>query len=328
MAWLIAFGLFAGAIVAIAWLTLLWSTKPTSEHSQKKLKTDDAEDDDTPLDKEAWAPQLEIKDWQEALPGSPWNFDGCDSIEDVIKNIWKFPIPTDLQQGYNALLLKVRDIKIARSSWRNEEESQFSVVYVLNTGAELFGGPPVEHTVGVELAEELSASVSPDSSSGLRSRRGGGGGGSSSSRPAMSSESAEEMQEAVLPCLSSFFRIHDGFGVLISRKHLPLLLQGPGDHIHGSCYYVYPRKGLETIDAGGSPLVRMGRVDKACVVCVRPRAGKNAGLVYVEKDGTITEDDEPPLSFIADTVSNISGLKVVPSPYEGGPSLFSAMGGH
>ena len=38
-----------------------------------------------------------------------------------------------------------------------------------------------------------------------------------------------------------------------------------------------------------------------------PPAQADPGVVYVERSLQCTEDDESPLSFIADTVSNIAG---------------------
>lgn len=105
----------------------------------------------------------------------------------------------------------------------------------------------------------------------------------------------------------------------MSRKHLPLLLESPVDTIHGSCFYVYPKRGLQPM--GQRPtLLRMARVDKTCCVAVDRRKAE-PGVVYVERNSQFTEDEETPLSFIADTVSNISGNRVVPPPYEGGPSV-------
>eukprot|EP00440_Ansanella_granifera_P021796 gb/GFBE01023663.1/.p1 GENE.gb/GFBE01023663.1/~~gb/GFBE01023663.1/.p1 ORF type:complete len:312 (+),score=62.87 gb/GFBE01023663.1/:1-936(+) len=303
-AWLIAL-LVIGILAVIVWAAVFSASKKPA----KKQKLEDSVDEVGPLSEESWVPTLNVKDWKQAheLPGCPWNFDGCGSLDDVLSCIWKAPVPKELQVGFDALQKRVKNISVAHIILTSRE-AHFCVVYSLITGAELFGGAPAEHTVGVELIGE------PEEDSGLRRRRGAS---------STSSGWAKSTSDTPLPCLMPFFRIHDGFGAVMSRKHLPLLLESPADTVHGSSFYVYPRRGLEPLALRPS-LLKVGRVDKTCCLCVDRRSQDNPGVVYAEKNGTLTEDDETPLEFIADTVSNISGQRVVPAPYEGGPSIFGS----
>lgn len=269
--------------------------------NKRKYKLED-EPDNVPLNEEPWVPSIEVADWKEANAAysmCPWNFEGCESIEDVLNCIWKKPVPKDLQVGFAALLQSVRHINVALVKCGAWKQTHFCIIYTLISGAELFGGAPSEQSVGLELEEEVV---------GLR-RRG-----------QATAMKVSEHEENPLPCIAAFFRIHDGFGTLMSRKHLPLLLETPGDTVHGSCFYVYPMRGLEQVHSRPS-LLKVARVDRSCFVAVDRRKA-DPGVVYVERSTQCTEDDESPLSFIADTVSNIAGHRVVPAPYEGGPSMY------
>jgi len=274
---------------------------------EEKLKGEDsvAEDDDIPLNEEPWIPTMEVKDWTEAasFESCPWNFGHCESVEDVLNCIWKTPVPKDLHVGFDAMQKSVKGVSIAYVKLGSLKEIHYCILYTLRSGAELFGGAPSEQTVGLELEPG-------EETAGLRRRRGA---------EASANSWRIVNDENPLPCIAAFFRIHDGFGTLMSRKHLPLLLESPVDTIHGSCFYVYPKRGLQPM--GQRPtLLRMARVDKTCCVAVDRRKAE-PGVVYVERNSQFTEDEETPLSFIADTVSNISGNRVVPPPYEGGPSV-------
>eukprot|EP00933_Yihiella_yeosuensis_P038740 TRINITY_DN3267_c0_g1_i1.p1 TRINITY_DN3267_c0_g1~~TRINITY_DN3267_c0_g1_i1.p1 ORF type:complete len:223 (-),score=27.66 TRINITY_DN3267_c0_g1_i1:153-821(-) len=214
--------------------------------------------------------------------------------------------------GYTALCDRVDTVKVAKVSLGYDKEVHWCIIYVLKTGAELFGGQPTEHTVGLDLSDDDNSEVAPG---GLRQRR--------AKEPKPSRKTTQP--DTPLPCLLPFLRIHDGFGCLMSTKHLPLVLESPHDTIHGSCYYVYPQKGLTSV-LGVPNLMKFARVDKQCFVCIDLRQDV-PGVVYVERTGDTIEDDEEPLTFIADTVSNICGQRVVPPPYEGGPSAYANMGG-
>mmetsp|Transcript_123869 Transcript_123869/g.358247 ORF Transcript_123869/g.358247 Transcript_123869/m.358247 type:complete len:334 (+) Transcript_123869:80-1081(+) len=286
-----------------------YGDKSKSEDKPKAATRDSRGDADEavshrPLEEEPWAPKLEIKDWQSAseLPGCPWNFDDCSGLSEALERIWRKPLCADLQSGFDALKPRVRNLQIARVTVTMPRAVHFAVVYTLNTGAELFGGAPAEHAVGLDMGDDASVG-----SAGLRRRRGSASPEKGSSTEAFSTP---------LPCLLPFYRIHDGFGVLLVLKHLPLLLASPGDSVAGSCFYVYPARGLEPVAARGD-LLKFARVDKACLACAR--AGlEEPCVVYVERGGETTEDDEHPLCFIADTVSNIAGQRVVPPMYMSG----------
>jgi hypothetical protein len=251
------------------------------------------------IEDEPWFPELEFKEWQDAgqLPGCPWSFDGCDSVQDVIKSVWRTPLHTGLQQSLSALLQRVKNVRVARVHDRMTDEIFFCIVYRLNSGAELFGGQPLDLSVGLDL--------DGISEPGLRRRNGDGG----NAQRALESISLDNG----LPCLAPFYRIHDGFGCLLSSKHLPILLSGPTDTIQGSCFYVYPTRCMEPV-RGEHHLVKFARVDKNCVAAADWRE-EHPHVVFAESNGELTQDDESPLDFVADTVCNIAGQKVVPDGY-------------
>eukprot|EP00435_Cladocopium_sp_Y103_P029386 s760_g7.t1 len=87
----------------------------------------------------------------------------------------------------------------------------------------------------------------------------------SDGNPEATAMKVSEHEENPLPCIAAFFRIHDGFGTLMSRKHLPLLLETPSDTVHG-----YPMRGLEQVHSRPS-LLKVARVDRSCFVAVDRR---------------------------------------------------------
>jgi len=276
----------------------------------KKVKRG-GEDSPSRIEDEPWYPEVEYKEWQDAgeLAGCPWSFDGCDSVQDVIKSIWRTPLHTGLQQALSALLSRVKRVRVVRVHYRMSDETFFSIVYGLNSGAELFGGQPLDLSVGLDL-EGISEP-------GLRRRHGGGG-------SPLRDEASMSLDNG-LPCLAPFYRIHDGFGCLLSTKHLPVLLANPSDTIQGSCYYVYPTRWMEPVQTSEF-LVKFARVDKNCSATADARE-EHPHVVFAERNGELTEDDEPPLDFVADTVCNIAGQKVVPDgltyhAYHAGPPVF------
>lgn len=274
--------------------------KQSVAQSTAKRKSGKKGKQDSPgrIEDELWFPEIEYKDWEEAgqMPGCPWSFDGCESVQDVIKSIWRTPLHTGLQQALSALLSRVKKVRVARVHDRMTDETYFSVIYTLNSGAELFGGQPLDLSIGLEL-EGISEP-------GLRRRH-----GVAIDQYSFNDESCVDLDSG-LPCLAPFYRIHDGFGCLLSSKHLPILLANPGDTIQGSCYYVYPTRWMEPVRGSGF-LVKFARVDKNCAAAADSRE-EHPHVVFAEKNGDLTEDDEPPLDFVADTVCNIAGQKVVP----------------
>jgi len=261
---------------------------------------------------EPWSWRLEVKDWQQAgqFPGCPWSFDGCESVEDVLRRIWRMPLSKHLSSALDALESHVQAVRIARSPALLAEEVHFAVIYTLSSGAELFGGAPLEHAVGLELGDSgcepgMGTSppwspISPVRRDGLRRRR-----GESSPKSPVS-----EAAHLPLPCLAPFYRIHDGFGVLLSTDHLPVLLSNPSDSVQGSCFYAYPVRALEPV-ARRASLIRFARVDRHCVACA-DGAAERPCVVYVERSGEQLEDDEVPLAFLADTVRNVAGRASAP----------------
>lgn len=270
------------------------------------------------IQEETWCPKLEVKDWREAalLLGCPWNLQGCESLQEVLECMWRGPLPEELQAAYETLQKQVTDVKVAKVTLGLRDEEHFVVVYRLKTGGEVFGGAPLGQTAGVDLLAAEDNVPSTSSTSGVR-RRLPATTGTAAHRPG----EAAEAPSLALPCLLPFYRIHNGFGMLQAQAHLPLVLAAPGDNTLGSCFYVYPAHALEPVTRL-SPLLRFARVDRECVVCANSAAGRlqeQPTIVYVEKSGTCTEDDETVLSFVGDTVSQIAGHRVVPPPHLGGP---------
>lgn len=261
---------------------------------------------DEKIDKELWCPKLDRVDWKEwsTIPGCPWSFEGCEEIGEAMDRIWRAPLSTkEMQNAFDALKPRVKGVQVARIKLPLTKEVHHVVIYTLLTGAELFGGAPLEHAVGLELG--MNAYTQDDEvPSGLR-RRG-------QKEPTANSTSGG-LEQMVLPCLAPFYRIHDGFGVLLSIKHLSVLVASPNDSVHGSCFYVYPARGVESMTRL-SHLMKFARVDRNCIACadIRKEVPK---VVYVERKGEQIEDDESLLDFVADTVSNVAGVRVVPPSY-------------
>jgi len=240
------------------------------------------------ITEEPWCPKLELKEWQEAgaFSDCPWNFEGCEYISDVIRRIWQGELSSELQGAFDAIDNQVRNVNIARVTVSCPQDVvHFAAVYTLNSGAELFGGGPYEKA------------------------------------PRSSAEACRKPHADALPAgLAAFHRVHDGFGVLLSVRHLPFLMCSPDDTVQGSCFYVYPARGLEA-PAARPDLVRFARVDSSCVACANRREGR-PGVFYMDRGQEPVEEDEAPLAFVGDTVSNLAGQRVVPPAYLGGPGAF------
>eukprot|EP00405_Crypthecodinium_cohnii_P042708 CAMPEP_0206559458 /NCGR_PEP_ID=MMETSP0325_2-20121206/20406_1 /ASSEMBLY_ACC=CAM_ASM_000347 /TAXON_ID=2866 /ORGANISM="Crypthecodinium cohnii, Strain Seligo" /LENGTH=346 /DNA_ID=CAMNT_0054060963 /DNA_START=14 /DNA_END=1054 /DNA_ORIENTATION=+ len=330
--------LVIGALIAFATFIQRRRQQRLWQEEQKKRKEKANEEIDTDptspvkvatkeelkelLEKEAWAPKLDLKDWSEAseFPGCPWNFECCQGLDEVLEKIWKQPLPTELQSGYKALAARIKSVRVARVKATLPTATHFVIVYTLMTGAELFGGAPIEHAVGLTLDNEEETTMSNKPDDGLRRRRGAAR--SVGSKGPAHVDPDQMVPDMLLPAMLPFYRIHDGFGVLLSTGHLPLLLSSPTEGMSGSCFYVYPSRGLELEVARGRPLVRFARVDKTCSACAEHGVPRPV-VVYLEKTGEQTEDDECPLDFIGDTISNVAGQRVVPPSYMGGPSSSS-----
>jgi len=319
-------------VVPLGIASLMWSERRAAKKREKDGEGANLLDDEPlgPLDQESWIPKLDKKEWNDVsqFEGCPWNFEGCEDVGSVLERIWRPPLNQDLQSAYEALKPRVKNVSVMRIVLAHPKERHWMLVYTLLTGAELFGGAPREHAIGLDLGDakpgddcevdEISSTST--TSSGLRHR------GAVANAVIPNKKDPTTMAPLILPCLSPFYRIHDGFGVLLSAKHLPVLASNPNDTVHGSCYYVYPARGLTSV-ARKPHLVKFARVDKNCVACA-DRRNEVPRVVYVEKGGQDVEDDEPLMSFVADTVSNIAGQRVVPPAYMGGPgSTWSGAGG-
>jgi hypothetical protein len=248
------------------------------------------------ISEEPWVPEVEIKSWEEAgqLAGCPWCFDGCDGIPEVLQRIWKQPLSQGLQQSLMALQARVKNVRLARVNYRMTDEVVHAVLYTLQSNAELFGCQPLDQAVGLDLEGE--------SEPGIRRRKNG--------NHHLSLLSSGEADEIGLTCLAPFYRIHDGFGCLLSTKHLAAVLAHVGDTVGGSCFYVYPGRYLRPLSRRPT-LLKFARVDKNCDACADCRE-EHPHVVFAEHSGDLVDDDESPLDFVADTVCNIAGQKVVP----------------
>lgn len=262
------------------------------------------------LKEEPWLPVVEVVNWREAcnFPGCPWNFDGCESMEHVFERIWCNPIHQGLHDSSLVLMGKCKDVRVARCSYNVKTiDVQFLVVYVLKSGAELFAGAPRDFGVGVNLPDEDDESWVDIGSEGLRNRAGG---------PSPATRYAPKSPDLPLPCLAPFYRVHDGMGVLLNHQHIPVLMNSPYDSIKGSCFYVYPANAVKPFGRGNH-LVKFARVDNKCIVCANMH-DERSGVIYVDGNNALEPDEEDPLEFVADTVSNIAGHNALPawaSPY-------------
>eukprot|EP00418_Pyrodinium_bahamense_P030955 CAMPEP_0179154248 /NCGR_PEP_ID=MMETSP0796-20121207/75057_1 /TAXON_ID=73915 /ORGANISM="Pyrodinium bahamense, Strain pbaha01" /LENGTH=494 /DNA_ID=CAMNT_0020855603 /DNA_START=54 /DNA_END=1538 /DNA_ORIENTATION=+ len=266
---------------------------------------------------------VELRDWQQAaeLRGCPWSFDGCTSLQEALEHVWLPLVDEALGAALDALAAQLGAMRVARVSAIGSEEHYFAVVYTLLTGAELFGGAPLEHEVSLELSHEVGLSEkmnldngSPPSRSRVQSKAAAAEGGMHRKIWSRQLQGLRDLRlslggppkahELALPCLSPFYRIHDGFGSLLSTLDLPALLSDPDNAAAGSCYYVYPAQALRPVGRWRH-LVKFVRVDHHCVACVDCRR-REPGTVYVERGGRCILDDCPPLAFVVDTVRNLA----------------------
>mmetsp|Transcript_6510 Transcript_6510/g.15894 ORF Transcript_6510/g.15894 Transcript_6510/m.15894 type:complete len:349 (-) Transcript_6510:28-1074(-) len=264
-----------------------------------ELRSNDVKPSLVELEKEWWFPKMDTYVWNEVceLDGCPWNFEGCETVQDAIFRVWRQPLPTQLQESLQCLLRHVKNVKVVRCTLAWPLEVHFAVVYTLQTGAEIFGGAPIDQAIGVELSTK---DESENVGHGLRRRR--------QEPQAVRTVVPCEAPDLPLPCLAPFFRVHDGMGVLLSAKHLPLLLEEPLHTVKGSCYYLYPTRAIQEY-GGRRGLVRFARVDSKCFACADTRLS-DPFVVYAEVGADLVEDDEGLLDFLAGTVSNISGEEV------------------
>jgi len=100
--------------------------------------------------------RLELRDWSCAgeLTGCPWEFEGCDSIEDVLERIWCPLAADELHEALELLKLHVQTIRVARVEFGKQNHRCFGVVYGVAGGYNLFGGAPLEHDVSLEFSHE------------------------------------------------------------------------------------------------------------------------------------------------------------------------------
>jgi len=241
---------------------------------------------------------FELHDWYEvasSLPDSPWSFDRCGSLEDVLATIWRSPLDRRLQGGFAELHRRMRRVRVARCVLdRPVEKTYFCIVYTLSSGAEIFGGSPVDDAIGLSL----DAANEDDRPRHRRRRR----------RSSSEMRETPKAPQLPLPCLAPFYRVHDGVGVLLSLQHLPQLLTSPDDSINGSCFYIYPMRALEVLDEQRPHLVKFARVDRHCVACA-DRRREEPNVVYADPAEDLVQDDEAPLDFVDDTICNIAGRK-------------------
>jgi len=268
-----------------------------------KAKVSNEDESECKLEDEPWFPVLELKDWREAseLSGSPWTFDSCASVSDAMQCVWRVPLNAAMQHAFDALQARVKGLRVAKVSFNFTDEVFFAVVYRLNSGAELFGGAPLDHAVGVELG---STRANMELEAALRRRRGGGS-------PKVHTSDMEGAHSIPLPCLAPFYRIHDGFGVLLSTSHLPVLLQNPSDTVAGSCFYAFPVRALGPLSRDPRYL-KFARVDSKCLAC-GDRDQEHPHVVFADQNADLVDDDEGLLDFLADTICNICGQQVVPN---------------
>lgn len=276
------------------------------EHQQRAPRVQPRHPDEKPkkdtIEQEPWFPQVSCVPWEEActIEDCPWDFTGCTTVQEALGRIWVEPVRRELRRTYEHLKSSVEGLRVSRVYWPVNEEVHHAVIYSLPTGAMIFGGAPLG-LPSVELTG-MSEDVDEHPDTGLRRRRDGSK-GSKGGRSVQ--RSLEEKPEMPVPCLAPFHRVHDGFGVLISARHLPLLLASPEDMVQGSCYYVYPARAMETVSVEHRHLVSFARVDKSCTVYA-DAFSDHPQVVYVETNGNVVEDDEDPLSFATATVANVS----------------------
>ena len=204
----------------------------------------------TPLGRHRLVP-LDVADWQrscDTFDTCPWGLDSCDTLDQVFQRVWREPLPEALRQSVQSLRECVKDGKVARCGCNYEGSvTVYCLIYVLTNGAELFGGAPMDLPIGLDLELDEAGDE------GLHQRR----------RPAAAQHRPKEAGPH-LPAssLSPFYRVHDGFGVLVSRKHLPMILASPEHELGGSRFYVYPVNAIKP-HWGRPKLLKFARVDIA-----------------------------------------------------------------
>jgi len=100
--------------------------------------------------------RLELRDWSCAseLEGCPWEFEGCDCIQDVLERIWCPLAAEELHEALELLKLHVQTVRVARVEVRRQDHDCFGIVYGVAGGHDFFGGAPLEHDVSLEFSHE------------------------------------------------------------------------------------------------------------------------------------------------------------------------------
>lgn len=229
-------------------------------------------------------------------------FDGCGCVSEALRRVWG-PADGPFEQAVQELEKRIRSLDVARCalpSVGGRVEFLHFLLYRLKDGSTVFGGAPLP-LWGLEAEGEETEEVRPGAD-GLRLR----------SRPqkarAQQRNDAGEVVSLQLPVLAPFYRVHNGFGSLLKDKHLPLLPASPLESFGGSCYYVYPSQAVQPVPAQPT-LLWFARVDSSCVACA-DGSRKRPWVIYCEHGIQFTEDDEPILDFVADTLANISGREL------------------
>jgi len=175
------------------------------------------------------------------------------------------------------------------------------LIYSMRDNSTVFGGPPVEHSIGLELDAPTEESASPG---GLRRRRSN----SSPSRRGSTRPHPDTDEPCPLPAMADFYRIHDGFGVVVNTSDLPEVLEYPGYQAKsGSTYYVLPVRALGPVSETRPDLYVFGRIDKACVVAA-DITKEEPKVVYVERFSlSHVEEEETVIEFTVDTILNLVG---------------------
>ena len=110
-----------------------------------------------------------------------------------------------LDEARDDLIQKTREIRVVHV----KESNLFFVIYVLTEGSTLFGGPPLENVCDDDIVD------------------------------AHHGEGADMVN--VYNELKHFYRIHNGFGMIMSvKKHLPIIVKNFFEGCGFSGYYIYP----------------------------------------------------------------------------------------
>ncbi|CAD7942724.1 unnamed protein product [Amoebophrya sp. A120] len=138
------------------------------------------------------------------------------------------------------------------------------------------------------------------------------------------------------PSLASFYRVHNGVGLVLSpEKDLWRLLRNPKEFQGGSAFYVFPaslryeagrcqschssgKTGHNNPDGSSSPgpVHLLGRIDKNCLVLCKNstdddpcQAPRRSAVGYADSGGTIEwTSDEAPIVFVRATIENFVGV--------------------